>query len=70
MADVHVVPRGDQWACEVGGERRSHHATQAEAIKRGGELADQERGELVIHRADGKIREKNSHGNDPRDVPG
>jgi hypothetical protein len=35
MPDVHVVPSGDQWACEVSGNIRSTHATQGEAIKQG-----------------------------------
>jgi hypothetical protein len=70
MPDVHVVPNGDQWACEVGGEHRSQHATQEEAISHGRDLAEQEQSELVIHGEDGEIREKTSHGNDPRDVPG
>ena len=29
-----------------------------------------EGGELVIHGEGGEIREKDSHGNDPRDIPG
>jgi len=40
-----------------------------EAIKAGGELADSDQGEPV-HLADGKIREKHSHRNDPSNVPG
>ena len=70
MADVHVVPAGDEWAVEVDGQTRDSFATQNEAITRGGQLAGEEGGELVIHGADGQIREKSSHGNDPRDVPG
>ena len=70
MADVHVVPHQDGWALEVGGDKRSSHSTQQDAISQGRELADAERGELVIHGEDGQIREKVSHGDDPRDVPG
>jgi Uncharacterized protein conserved in bacteria (DUF2188) len=40
------------------------------AITRGGQLASEEGAELVIHGQGGEIRQKNSHGNDPRDVPG
>ena len=32
MPDVHVVPAGDQWACEINGNARSTHDTQDEAI--------------------------------------
>jgi hypothetical protein len=53
-----------------GGNIRSTHATQDEAIKQGRILAEDQNSELVIHGADGRIREKDSHGNDPRDIPG
>jgi Uncharacterized protein conserved in bacteria (DUF2188) len=70
MSDVHVVPAGDEWAVEIDGEQRNTFKTQNEAITRGGQLAGEEGGELVIHGQDGQIREKDSHGNDPRDIPG
>jgi hypothetical protein len=70
MADVHVVPAGDQWEVEIGGNTRSTYDTQDEAIKQGRHLAEDQNSELVIHGQDGSIREKDSHGNDPRDIPG
>jgi hypothetical protein len=70
MADVHVVPSGEAWTLQVDGEKRDTFSTQNEAITRGRQLADDEQGELVIHGEDGEIREKTSHGNDPRDIPG
>jgi hypothetical protein len=70
MPDVHVVPRGDRWTCEIDGNKRSTHDTQEKAIKQGRGLADEQNAELVIHAEDGSIREKDSHGNDPRDIPG
>ena len=39
MPDVHVVPSGGQWACEVDGSERSTHASQQEAIEKGRDLA-------------------------------
>jgi hypothetical protein len=39
-------------------------------MREGRKLAEQEQSELVIHSEDGKIREKDSHGNDPRNFPG
>lgn len=39
--------------------------TQKEAIDRGRELAKAEESELVIQGKDGKIRQKDSFGNDP-----
>jgi len=70
MSDVHVVPHGDSWALEVAGNKQETFDTQDEAIQRGRELAEQEHGELVVHGGGGQVREKDSHGNDPRDIPG
>jgi hypothetical protein len=70
MPDVHVVPSGDRWTCEIGGKKRSTHTTQEEAIRQGRHLAEDQNSELVIHGQDGSIREKDSHGNDPREIPG
>ena len=70
MPDVHVVPSGNLWACEIDGHTRSTHETQEEAIKEGRGLAEDQNGELVVHAQDGSIREKASHGNDPSDIPG
>ena len=70
MTDVHVVPQASRWGLEVNGEIRSTHDTQDEAINEGRGLAKQEQGELVIHGQDGQVREKDSHGNDPSEIPG
>ena len=70
MPDVHVVPSGDQWTVEINGSKRSTHDTVEEAISQGQHLADEQNAELVVHAQDGSIREKDSHGNDPRDIPG
>ena len=70
MSDVHDTPRGVGWAIEVDGDQRETFGTQAEAIERGRAVAEAEQGELVVHGEDGQIRDKSSHGNDPRDIPG
>jgi hypothetical protein len=70
MPDVHVISEGTLWACEIDGNIRSTHETQEEAIKEGRGLAEDQNSELVIHGQDGRIREKDSHGNDPRNIPG
>jgi Uncharacterized protein conserved in bacteria (DUF2188) len=70
MPDVHVVPSGNLWACEIDGHTRSTHETQEEAIKEGRGLAEDQNGELLIHGQGGVIREKESHGHDARDIPG
>lgn len=40
-------------------------STQKEAIDRAREISRNQGSELIIHRPDGRIREKDSHGNDP-----
>lgn len=49
------------------GNRRdtSHHRTQADAAARARGIAKNKRSELVIHRPDGRIRDRDSHGSDP-----
>jgi len=45
--------------------------TQKEVIDATRELTKKTRGEMSIHRGDnGKIRDKHSYGNDPKNVPG
>ena len=63
----HVVPYPDGWAVKPeGGEKASSvHDTQAEAIERAREIARNQGSELLIHGRDGRIRERDSHGNDP-----
>jgi hypothetical protein len=63
----HVVPHGDDWAVRGAGNSRatSLHSTQAEAIERAREIAQNQASELFIHRPNGQIRERNSYGNDP-----
>ena len=65
--NLHVVPRGNQWAVqrEGAGRASSLHRTQADAIDAGRRIAQVERGELFIHRPNGQIRDRDSYGNDP-----
>jgi len=43
----------------------SIHPTQADAERAARETAINQRTEVVIHRPDGRIRDKNSYGHDP-----
>jgi len=63
----HVVPHGDDWAVRGAGNGKvtSIHQTQADAERAAREIAINQRSEVVIHRPDGRIRDKNSYGNDP-----
>ena len=63
----HVVPSGKNWAVKGEGNNRKTAIvdTQAEAIKIAKEIAINKKSEVVIHRPDGTIRDKDSYGNDP-----
>ena len=65
--DYHVVPSDDGWAVRKAGNDRvsSTHRTQSAAINRAIPWAKQASSEVVIHGRDGKIRDKDSYGNDP-----
>lgn len=64
----HVTPHPDGgW--QVKGENNSRAtvrtSTQAAAIDIAREIARNQEAELVIHRPNGQIRDKDSYGNDP-----
>jgi hypothetical protein len=63
----HVVPYQDRWAVRGEGNSRvtSAHNTQAKAIDAGRTISQKQHSELVIHRQNGQIRDKDSHGHDP-----
>jgi uncharacterized protein YdaT len=63
----HVVPHDDGWAVRGEGNERvtSKHPTQADAIDNAREIAINQRSEVVIHRRDGRIRDRDSYGPDP-----
>jgi uncharacterized protein YdaT len=64
----HVVKRTDGWAVRGEGNRRDTARglpTQSEAIDRARDVARNQESEVVIHRPDGRIRDRDSFGNDP-----
>ncbi len=70
---IHVVKNGNQWQVKREGSNTpiSNHQTQATAETAGRRLAKVERTELVTHRPNGQIRDKDSYGKDlcpPRDT--
>lgn len=62
----HVVPYGEKWA--VKGEKNEKATkvvdTQGDAIRIARNIAINQKSEVVIHRPNGKIRDKDSFGND------
>ena len=72
-SQVAVEPRPDgRWAVQTDGTQRadSLHASKASAVKRGRELAENKRTEVVIKDERGRVGGKDSHGNDPRRIKG
>lgn len=68
MAHQHVVQRDDgTWAVrgEGNGRDTSRHDTQNQAQERAKEIAVNQRGDVITHGRDGKIRARDSYGNDP-----
>jgi uncharacterized protein YdaT len=63
----HVVPHGDQWAVRGAGNGKVTKivSTQSEGIAVATEIAKNQHSEVVIHRPNGQIRDKDSYGNDP-----
>lgn len=63
----HVVPKDGKWQVIGEGNEKATATfdTQTEAIEKAREIAINQESEVVIHGKDGKIREKNSYGNDP-----
>ena len=72
MPNQHIVKRGSEWAIRKENADRDTRKfdTQAEAIKAGREIASNQKAELFIHGRDGKIRERNTYGDDPHPPTG
>ena len=64
---THVVPnpKGGWDIKQSNGQKSSgHYDTKKEATDRAREISKNQNTELVIHNKDGKIAQKDSHGND------
>lgn len=72
---VHVIPHPKnksrmRWAVKLAGATKAYRVfnLQSEAIQCGIRIARNQRTELIVHRANGEIRSKDSYGNDPLPV--
>ena len=65
--NYHVVPTDEGWAVKKSGSSHnlSAHRTQRAAIDKAVSKAKVSKSEVVIHDREGKIRDKDSYGNDP-----
>ncbi len=63
----HVVPRSNGWAVRRTGSIRDTKVfgTQSAAAKYATQIAKNNKSEIFIHGKTGRIRERNSFGNDP-----
>ncbi len=68
----HVVPHPSGWAIRRSGSSRVTEVfdKQQQAIDRARGISQNQGAELFIHRADGTIRSRDSHGNDPHPPKG
>lgn len=67
--NITVGPSGDgKWNVDRGGRTISTHRTQGTAIDKAKPIAKREETELIIKGRDGRIRSKDSYGNDPASI--
>ena len=68
----HVVPRNGKWAIRRSGSDKATKIfdTQKEAIVQGRRIARNQGTELYIHDRDGRIRDRDSYGQDPHPPKG
>ena len=65
LANVHILPDFDGgWFVCRAGRTLTHHKTQADAMQAGRRIARRHRVELVTWGIDGRIRSKDSYGNE------
>lgn len=67
MANQHVIPNSGNWQVKREGSDKATKTfrTQQDAINYARDIAKNQQSELVIHRRNGTIRDKDSYGNDP-----
>lgn len=63
----HVVPHNGKWGVRGAGNSKVTKTanTQQEAINTAREIAKNQQSEMIVHRPNGQIRDKNSYGNEP-----
>jgi len=64
----HVVPNSNKgWCVKTENAKKASRCftTKKEAIDYAREVSRKQKTELIIHNKDGKISQKDSHGNDP-----
>ncbi|MFE4542299.1 DUF2188 domain-containing protein [Arthrobacter sp. NPDC056727] len=73
LGDIETYYEDGEWKNRREGAGRAFgagYSTKDEAVAAGRDAAKADKVEHVIKNQDGRIAEKNSHGGDPRNVPG
>ncbi|MCM1569515.1 MAG: DUF2188 domain-containing protein [Roseburia sp.] len=67
MAEQHVIPHDGQWQVKGAGAQKATKTfdTQKDVIDYARTIAINQGTEVVIHDREGRIRDKDSYGNDP-----
>ena len=70
--DQHVTTHPNGWQVKGEGNTKATAVsnTQAESEKIARKIAKNQKSEVVIHGIDGKIRDKKTYGNDPKNIKG
>lgn len=68
----HVTKHGDGWQVKGAGNQKATKVTetQKEAINIAREIAKNQSSELIIHGKNGQIRQKDSQGDDSKNIKG
>lgn len=63
----HVTPHKNGWQVKSAGASKATKVTKTQkvAIKIARNIATNKKSEVIIHGTNGRIRQKNSYGNDP-----
>jgi hypothetical protein len=63
----HVIPYKDEWAVKGAGNKKvtKIFEKKVDAVELAKSIAKNKKSELIIHKSDGIIQNKNSYGNDP-----
>lgn len=66
VREIHVIPHNQGWAVRSEGDSGvSVHNTQRDAIKAARKTARADKGEVVIHARDGRIRQRDRYSSSP-----
>ena len=68
----HVVMQDDRWVVKEEGAAApiATFKTQGQAWEKAKAIARRKRSEAVLHGRDGRVRERNTYGHDPRSTKG